>query len=78
MAELPRGGIQRAAGVIDQANRAGRDSLLQIHLQNALAMQVAAGHRLRHKGQAQVTAHQRQHLVGGAGFDVGFQLGVML
>ena len=76
--ELAGGSVQRAVMVVDKADGAGGDDLLQVQLHQLPACQQGRCHRLRHKGQSQLAFDQREHLVGGGGFGVRFQHRVVL
>ena len=64
--------------VVDEADRAGGNDLLQMQLDNLAAGQTFFCHWFRHKGEAQLTFHQREHLVGGGGLGVGPEHGVVV
>ena len=68
--ELPGRRVQRAVVVVDEADRAGGNDLLQMQLDKLAAGQKLFRHRFRHEGKAQLTFHQREHLVGGGGLGV--------
>ena len=74
--ELPGRRVQRAVVVVDQADGAGGNDLLQMQLDDLAALQRLPGHGFRHKGKAQLAFYQREHLVGGGGLGVGLELGV--
>ena len=59
--------------VVDEADGAGGDDLLQVELDELAPRQQVFCHGFRHKGEAQLAFHQRQHLVGGGGLGVGPQ-----
>ena len=68
--EFPRRRVQRAVVVVDQADGAGGNDLLQMQLDDLAALQRLPGHGFRHKGKAQLAFDQREHLVGGGGLGV--------
>ena len=52
--EFPGGGVQRAVMVVDKADGAGGDDLLQVQLYQLSAGQQGCCHGLWHKGQSQL------------------------
>ena len=64
--------------VVDEADRAGGNDLLQMQLDKLAAGQKLFRHWFRHEGEAQLTFHQREHLVGGGGLGVGPEHGVVV
>ena len=59
--------------VVDKADRALRDDLLQMQLHDLAPGQRFSGHGLGQEGKAQLAFHQREHLVGGGGLGVGLE-----
>ena len=68
--EFPRRRVQRAVAVVNKADRAGRDDLLQMELHQFATLQSILRHGFRHKGKPQLAFDQREHLVGGGGFRI--------
>ena len=63
--------------VVDKADGAGGDDLLQVQLHQLSAGQQGCCHGLWHKGKTQLAFDQREHLVGGGSLGVRLQHRVM-